>query len=184
MGETVDEKAEEDGLGVESVVVGIACDHLVALGCGENNGICLLYDITDISSPSLLKTFHLSESSQTKNPAQSYRQDLGDIDSETILWIPASRSPTSNSGFLFGGAISGTLSFYEFQCLEAEDPCFPDECPAGKKDSGLSGGAIAGITIGAVGAALFAAVAVKKSMSGGDKGPNASGAGGTGHDVA
>jgi hypothetical protein len=150
MGEKVDEAAEEDGLAVESVVVGIACDHLVALGCGENNGVCLLYDITDISSPSLLKTFHLSEASQTKNPEQSYLKDLGDIDSETILWIPPSRSPTGKSGFLFGGAISGTLSFYEFQCLKPEDTCYPDGCPVGGDSKSLSGGAIAGISIGAV----------------------------------
>ena len=50
---TIDAKAQEDGLGVETVVVGIACDHLVAVGCGENNGMCLLYDNTAIASPKL-----------------------------------------------------------------------------------------------------------------------------------
>lgn len=70
MAETVDEKAQEDGIGVESVVVGIACGRLVALACGENNSMCFLYDITDIANPSLIKAFHLSEVSKTKNPAQ------------------------------------------------------------------------------------------------------------------
>jgi hypothetical protein len=114
MGETVDAKAEEEGLGVESIVVGIACDRLAALGCGESNGVCLLYDITDISSPSILKILHLSEASRTKNPEQSYLKDLGDIDSETILWIPPSRSPTGNSGFLFGGRLVELCLFMSF----------------------------------------------------------------------
>lgn len=155
MGETVDEKAEEEGLGVESIVVGIACDHLVALGCGESNSVCMLYDITDISSPTILKIFHLSEVSRTKNPEQSFRKDLGDIGSETILWIPPSRSPTGNSGFLFGGAISGTLSFYEFKCTSTEDPCFPDGCSSSvssekrKQNEGVSKGGVVGIVVGA-----------------------------------
>jgi hypothetical protein len=33
---------------VESIAVGISFDHLVALACGENNAVCLLYNITDI----------------------------------------------------------------------------------------------------------------------------------------
>lgn len=174
MAETVDEKAQEDGIGVESVSVGIACDRLVALACGENNSMCFLYDITDIENPLLVKTFHLSDVSKTKNPAQSYRKDLGDIDAESVLWIPPSRSPNGKSGFLFGGAISGTLSFYEFQCLEAEDKCFPDGCDdAAESDStsssssstkSLSTEAIALIAVGSVVAVGLAAFALSRSL--------------------
>ncbi len=170
MGETVDEKAEEDGLAVESVVVGIACGHLVAVACGENNAMCLLYDITNISEPSLLKTFHLSEISRVKNAEQSYRKDLGDIDAETIIWIPPSRSPTGKSGFLFGGAVSGTLSFYEFQCLQQEDPCFPDGCSSSTGSStsssgGLSTAAIVGITVGAIAVVVIAALFIFRNRA-------------------
>jgi hypothetical protein len=167
MSETIDEKAEEDGLAVEVVVVGIACDHLVAIACGENNGICLLYDITDIESPEILKTFHTSEVSRTKNPEQTYRKDLGDLDSETIVWIPPSRSPTGKSGFLLGGAISGTLSFYEFQCKNTEDKCFPDGCNIGssQKLATLSNGTIAGISVAVVAAVLVGGFVVKNMRS-------------------
>lgn len=152
MSKTVDEKAQEDGLAVEAVVVGVACDHLVAVACGENNGVCLLYDITDVSSPKRLKTFHLSPANENKNPDQSYRVDMGDLDSETILFLSPEKSPTGHSGILFAGAISGTLSFYEFECV---NPDTGDEDII-SSSSGLSGGAIAGIVIGGiVGAVLI-----------------------------
>lgn len=196
MAETVDEKAQEDGIGVESINIGIACGRLVALACGENNSMCFLYDITDIENPSLIKTFHLSEVSKTKNPAQSYRKDLGDIDAESVLWIPPSRSPNGKSGFLFGGAISGTLSFYEFQCLEAEDKCFPDGCgDAAESDSSSSSGssstnsgstkslsteAIALIAVGSVAAVAVAAFALSRSLKRSSTGIVADGTAGKG----
>ena len=149
MSQTVDFKAQEDGLAVESVVVGIACDHLVLLGCGENNGVCLLYDITEIESPRLIKTFHLSPASQNKNPENAYLDDLGDLDSETTIFVNADQSPTGKTGILFGGAISGTLSFYEFVCAREEvNPSIP--AAAVDDGGGLSGGAIAGIAIAGV----------------------------------
>jgi hypothetical protein len=160
MEQTVDSKAEEDGLAVEAVQVGVACGHLVAVACGENNGVCLLYDISEIESPQLLKTFHLSPASRSKNPEQSYRQDLGDIDSETILFLTPEASPTGKAGFVFGGAISGTLSFYEFQCNS--DPTVDEPtrtkteadgamaANGGGDGDGLSAGATAGIVIAIV----------------------------------
>ena len=162
MESTVDEKAQEDGLAVEAVAVGVACDHLVAVACGENNGVCLLYDITTIESPTLLKTFHLSPASRSKNPDQSYRNDLGDIDSETILFLSPDASPSGKAGFIFGGAISGTLSFYEFQCVgdETSTPTFASTSSGG--NSGLSAGAIAGIVVGSLaGVALIVFVITK-----------------------
>eukprot|EP00977_Amphora_coffeiformis_P001742 scaffold337_cov172-Amphora_coffeaeformis.AAC.16 len=164
MKRTIDEKAQEDGLAVESVVVGVACDHLVVLGCGENNGMCLLYDFTDINNPTLLKTFNLSPVSESMNPEQTYRKTLGDLDAETTLFLSPEHSPTGNSGFLFGGAISGTLSFWEFQCQTPEQRS--NNLNTSDGDSGLSGGAIAGIIIGAVvGVILIGFIVIK--MSGG-----------------
>lgn len=117
MKNTVDRKSLEDGPGVEAVVVGVACDRLVMVGCGENNAMCLMYDITDIENPVFKKVFSLSPASEDLNPAVAYaRRTLGDIDSETIKFLTADESPTGNTGIMFGGAISGTLSFYEFVC--------------------------------------------------------------------
>ena len=116
MKDTVDAKAQEDGLAVEAVTVGVACNRLVAVACGENNMMCNLYDVSNINSPSLLKTFNLSPASRTKNPEQSYQDDLGDIDPETTTFVNKEDSPTGCTGIIFGGAISGTLSFYEFEC--------------------------------------------------------------------
>ena len=169
MKETVDEKAQEDGLGVETVTLAIACDHLVAIGCGENNGVCLMYDVTDIENPSLLKTFHLSPASETKNPEQSYRKDLGDLDAETTLFVPAQHSPTGKAGMLFGGAISGTLSFYEFVC-QAEEVTFGSSNNSSNND-GLSGGAIAGIVVGGLAIVLIAGFAIMKKGGGNQKAP-------------
>lgn len=146
MSKTIDAKAQEDGLAVESVTLGIACDRLFAVGCGENNGVCLLYDVTDINTPKLIKTFNLSPASENKNPEESYLNDLGDLDAETTIFVPAEHSPTGKSGILFGGAISGTLSFYEFVCAREESATVP----ALKSGDSLSGGAIAGIVVGSL----------------------------------
>lgn len=133
LSETVDAKAQEDGLAVEAVQVGVACGHLIAVACGENNGMCILWDISDIESPVLLKTFNLSPASRDKNPEQTYLNDLGDLDSETILFVTPEESPTGKEGLVFGGAISGTLSFYEFQCES-----HPDEAEDAEEDGSSS----------------------------------------------
>lgn len=175
MSETVDETAEADGLAVESVVAGVACDRLVMIGCGESNTICLLYDITDgPESPVLLKTFSTSPASETMNPQQAFDSgELGDIDTETMLMVNDTESPTGKAGIIMGGAISGTLSFYEFECQShsggssssgGSSGGSEDSSSSGSGESstsggspvsssssgtggGLSGGAIAGIVV-------------------------------------
>lgn len=153
--ETIDEKATEDGLAPESIVVAITCDRVLAISCGENNGDCFIYDITEIGEgkiPVLKKVFNLSPASETKSPGVAYEdRTLGDIDAEAILFVPANESPTGKDAMMFGGAHSGTLSFWEFECTESVDPV--DTVFVGAQendDSGLSGGAIAGIVIGAL----------------------------------
>ena len=174
IGQTIDEKATEDGLAPESVVVAIACDRLISVSCGENNGNCYLYDITTITEPVFIDVFNLSPASETQSPGVAYKaRTLGDIDAESIRFVPANESPSGLAGILFGGAHSGTLSFYEFVCTEPVDPVtetvFVGSDVGGDNDSpvappasaptyttsvdnesdGLSGGAIAGIAIAA-----------------------------------
>jgi hypothetical protein len=170
MSETVDAKALEEGLAPESVVVAIACDRLLAVSCGENNGNCYLYDITTIANPVFIQVFNLSPASEKKSPGVAYaNRTLGDVDAETVRFVPANESPTGLAGIMFGGAHSGTLSFYEFECSQAVDPVTTvfvgtesknttggGQTPAGADSSnidnessdGLSSGAKAGIAVG------------------------------------
>jgi hypothetical protein len=118
MSQTVDEMAEKEGLAVEAVVAGVACDRLVMVACGESNAVCLLYDITDSpESPVFIKAFSTSPISENENPEQAYDSgELGDLDTETMMMVTDAESPTGKAGVIMGGAISGTLSFYEFEC--------------------------------------------------------------------
>jgi len=76
-----------------------------------------LYDISDITSPKLAQVFHLSPASETKNPIVAYAdRTLGEIDSESILFLDESKSPTGKAALIFAGAFSTTTSFWEFDC--------------------------------------------------------------------
>lgn len=175
MSETVDAKALEDGLAPETVIVGVACDRLLAISCGENNSNCFVYDITDIRSPTLRKVINLTPASENKNPGVAYDdRTLGDLDAETQLFVNAEESPTGKAGVLFGGAISGTISFWEFECRndvsaipvtwlqtsQASGASNADE------DDGLSGGAITGIVLGSLVGVLFIVAMVAKGFFG------------------
>ena len=194
MSETVDEKAQEDGLAPESVVAGIACDRLMSISCGENNSVCFLYDLTDITAPVFFKAIHLSPASENKNPGVAYAEgSLGDLDAETIQFLTPQQSPTGQAGILFGGAISGTLSFWEFECTTPIAPATvpyrttdgaapvvtsaPTAAPqirtptnpvSSSDDDGLSGGAIAGIIIGVLVGVLLLGFVVSRTMCGKD----------------
>jgi hypothetical protein len=151
--------------------------------------VCILWDISDIEAPELLKTFHLSPVSRSKNPAQSYLKDLGDLDSETILFLNPEVSPTGRAGFVFGGAISGTLSFYEFQCRsdtttgsgstnENVGASSQGSAAGDGGNDGLSGGAIAGIVIAGVVALGAVAFMIVRSKNEKEAIPESKGAGG------
>jgi hypothetical protein len=177
--ETIDEKANEDGLAPESVTVAIACERVLTLSCGENNGNCFLYDITNIgdgTDPVLKKVFNLSPASELKSPGVAYDdRSLGELDAEATFFASAAESPTGKAGIFFGGAHSGTVSFWEFECtnpVQSVDRLFIG-AKVGEASNGggggLSGGAIAGIVIGVlVAAALLAMVVFKMQGSSGD----------------
>jgi hypothetical protein len=118
LGQTVDERSLKDGYGAETVVVGQACGgHMYAVTVSEKNSVGFLYNIDSVSSPVLEKVFHLSPSSETMSAGIAYiRRELGEIDSETIQFLPQDKSPTGKDGVLFSGAFSGTTSFWEFDC--------------------------------------------------------------------
>jgi hypothetical protein len=116
LGQTVDERSEKDGAGPESVTVGVACQQLIAVTATEKQGTAFVWDISTITSPRLLFVHHLSPASETKSPEVAYaNNELGDIDPESIVFLDASESPTGYAGVMFGGAWSGTISFYEFK---------------------------------------------------------------------
>lgn len=174
--ETIDWKAPEDGLAPESVTVAVACNRLLAVSCGENNGDCFLYDITNLNSgadPVLKKVFNLSPASEIKSPGVAYDdKSLGDLDAEVVLFVPPEESPTGKAAFIFGGAHSGTLSFWEFECnteIAAVETVFVGEQNEEEQDTpvvssssdseqGLSSGAKAGIAIGVIAGAIVVAV--------------------------
>lgn len=117
MEDAVDARSAKDGSGVEQIVVGEACGRLVAVTAVEKNSIGLLFDITVLNAPHLVKVFHLSPASQHKSPGIAYNDGtIGDIDPENSVFLSAEQSPTGKTGILFAGAISGTISFWEFDC--------------------------------------------------------------------
>lgn len=157
-------------------MVALACDRVLALSCGENNGSCLLYDITDITKgedPVLKKVFNLSPASETKSPGVAYKdRTLGDLDAEVTFFVPAKESPTGKAGIMFGGAHSGTLSFWEFECQDPVDPVDPSDRAfvgiaaedEGDDDDGPSSQAIVGIVVGVIaGVALIGFIAYTTS---------------------
>ena len=83
----------------------------------EKNSVGFMYDISDITSPKLAQVFHLSPASETKNPIVAYAdRTLGEIDSESIIFLEKGKSPTGKAAILFAGAFSTTTSFWEFEC--------------------------------------------------------------------
>jgi len=119
LGKTVDERSPKDGPALESVVSGIACGRLIMVTAGEKNGVLFAWDISDITSPSLLFVDHLSPASQTKSPGIAYGDgSLGEVDPESMIFLDDQHSPSGKAGVLIAGAWSGSVSWWEFECKE------------------------------------------------------------------
>nr|AIN39996.1 alkaline phosphatase [Symbiodinium sp. CCMA192] len=117
LGQTVDERSEKDGPAPEAIVAGKACGSLLAVTATEKQSTIFVYDISNINSPTLLFVKHLSPSSETKNPGVAYAdRSLGETDPEAMIFLDAAHSPSGKAGVMVGGAWSGTMSFWEFEC--------------------------------------------------------------------
>jgi hypothetical protein len=173
LGKLVDDRALSDGLATESVIVAAACDRLLAIGCGESNSACFIYDISDIQNPVFKQAIHLSPASATKSPGVAYAdKTLGEIDPESILFLSAEQSPTGKAAIIFAGALSSTLSFWEFECAQPV-PALTQTITAASDDGELSTGAIVGIAVGGiVGIALVVLAAFKLSSKSSGKEPD------------
>lgn len=126
MGDTVDERSLKDGYAAEAIVAGEACGKRYLVTVSEKNSVGFLYDVSDIGSPELVETFHLSPDSETKNPVVAYEdRTLGEIDSESILFLSAEDSPTGVPAIIFAGAWSSTTSFWEFDCGDGTASTLP-----------------------------------------------------------
>jgi len=118
---TMDKTSVKDGPAFENIVVGEACGRLVAVTATEKNSIAWLYDITDLESPQLKKVFHLSPASETKSPGVAYNDgSLGEVDPESFFFLSPQESPSGKAAIMFEGAFSGTVSFWEFECVEED----------------------------------------------------------------
>ena len=120
LGGTVDERSLKDGAGTEAMTVGVACGRLVAVTATEKSGVLMAYDVTDPTAPAFIAAQHASPASETMSPEVAMAQGvLGDIDTESIIFVDAADSPTGNAGILVAGAWSSTLSWWEFTCDSA-----------------------------------------------------------------
>lgn len=122
LGDTVDERSLKDGYAAEAIVTGTACGKTYLVTVSEKNSVGFMYDVSDITSPSLAQVFHLSPASETKNPVVAYEdRTLGEIDAESIIFFEKEESPSGNPAILFAGAWSSTTSFWEFDCGDGDD---------------------------------------------------------------
>jgi len=115
LSQTVDERSLKDGAGPEAVVVGYACGRMLMVTATEKQGTAFVYDVSDPAAPTFLFVQHLTPASRLKNAGTAYAdRSLGDVDPESSIFLTAADSPTGKAGVMFGGAWSGTISFYEF----------------------------------------------------------------------
>lgn len=123
MNASIDTASDGGGVQVEHIETGVACGRLVAVVASEKSSVAWLYDMTNIASPNLIKTFHLSPASEGKSPGVAYNDGtIGEIDPENFTFLSKEDSPSGKAAILFGGSHSGTLSYWEFDCLEEDRP--------------------------------------------------------------
>lgn len=159
---------QESGVQVVSLAAGIVCDRLFVLSGGNTNSDAFLYDASDIQNPKLIQVLNFSPASQFKSPGVAYSDaTLGDIDPEHKIFVPADQSPTGKPGIIIGGGLSGTVSFYEFECTGAASNSPNNSASKSANTSStksLSSGAIAGISVVVVVIVLALALFAGQSM--------------------
>jgi len=118
----VDDGTDSFGSSIESAGIGFACGRLVAAVATERSSLALLYDITEINSPTVVEIFNLSPVSETKSPGLAYNDGtIGDIVTRSITFLNAAESPTGKPSLMFVGVHSGTISYYEIKCAVPDD---------------------------------------------------------------
>jgi hypothetical protein len=120
--QTKDRASEGDGPAVELAISGVACGRLVSLVTTEKSAVALLYDMTDITEPTLVQMFHLSPGMKDKSAGLAYNDGtMGEIDPEIAMFLDDEESPSGKAGVFIVGAHSGSISFWEFDCAD-QDP--------------------------------------------------------------
>ena len=151
-----DLRSPKDGASVEQIVIGEACGRLLAATAGEKSSIAQLFDITELTAPSLFKVFHLSPASEHKSAGIAYNDGtIGEIDPENSVFLTADKSPTGKPSVMFVGAFSGTVSFWEFECEELDAVGDEEEASANLRSAGLVRGGLPSVVAMALASIAF-----------------------------
>ena len=130
MGDRVDKESIDYGPAFENIAVGVACGRLVSVIATEKSALVWLYDITNMVRPTLIKVFSVSPVSETKSPGVAYNEGtLGELNMQHYFILDASESPTGKAAVVFDGSASGTVSYWEFECGEPDDPSATESTP-------------------------------------------------------
>ena len=98
MNASVDTASDGGGVQIEHVEAGVACGRLIAVVASEKSSVAWLYDITNIASPDLIKTFHLSPAIEGKSPGLAYNDGtIGEIDPENFIFLSKEESPSGKA---------------------------------------------------------------------------------------
>lgn len=119
----VDSESRKRGVEIGAAVIGYACGRLISVVVGEGNAVSVLYDISELNNPTVFDVIHLNPSGENMSPGLAYnRGELGEVDIVKMEFLMAHDSPTGKAGLIYIGKSSNTMSFWEFQCQEPDDP--------------------------------------------------------------
>lgn len=94
---SMDTQSNKRGVEINLATVGFACGRIVTVVVGEGNSISVIYDITEVTSPSVIDVLHLSPSSESKSAGLAYNDGtIGEIDTVRINFLSAAESPTAS----------------------------------------------------------------------------------------
>mmetsp|Transcript_10619 Transcript_10619/g.21707 ORF Transcript_10619/g.21707 Transcript_10619/m.21707 type:complete len:317 (+) Transcript_10619:142-1092(+) len=157
LSELMDGESNKRGVEINIATIGFACGRLVTAVAGEGNSVSVIYDITDITNPTVFEVIHLSPSSETKSPGIAFNDGtVGEIDTVDILFMSASQSPTGKASLMYVGQSSGTVSLWTFECVEPDDPNI--DWTTGEEVDSIKSGVLRRQTEGIIVVALLAAL--------------------------